>query len=145
MDHLDTPQLENDSAVDERTPGRARALRLDPGTSRRPAAINDPRSPETINVADGNEAHGHCAPPVESGVANDARSSAVPRTDGLPVSRLARRIREEHRLMSDRDTRGDYRPAGTPHAPRKELWSKLAVVALAVGATAMAWKILPWR
>jgi hypothetical protein len=72
----------------------------------------------------------------------DSQRSADLQPDGLPISRLARRIREEHRLMSDSD---DHRPAGTPQAGLKRLSPKLVVITLAVCAAAMAWKSLPWR
>jgi hypothetical protein len=73
----------------------------------------------------------------------DSQRSADLRPDGLPISRLARRIREEHRLMSDSGSREDYRPAGTSQAIPKRLSFKLAVTALVVCAAVVAWKSVP--
>jgi hypothetical protein len=103
-----------------------------------------------VNFANGdtareNEEHCHRAPPFGATATKGSRVDADPRSDRMPISRLARSIRDEHRLMSDADNPRESGFVSTLHAMQHKSSFKLAVLALVFCAGAIAWNASPWR
>jgi hypothetical protein len=103
-----------------------------------------------VNFANGdtareNEEHCHRAPPFGVNATKGLRVDAAPHVDREPISRLARRIRDEHRLMADADNSRDSGFVSALQAMQHGLWFKLAVFALVFCAGAFAWHASPWK